>query len=212
MLEKFNGYEIIRNDLSRKENIDFKPINVVYEPSFDKVKPVVCNFTNHIHTAYKSYIGRFDKEKERISNRKIRQCHYCQNYFAKNKRAMQKHLSICAAKEGITYSFDNGQIIDYQDNFKYQGNVPFSVYFDFETNIGDSVFFDSKMYVVSYCQIYAFHPASNLDKIVIYRSFQQTPEEIYDLSHFEFEHAPFFDNITLKQLKDAASNVLSRQT
>ena len=85
---------------------------------------------------------------------------------------MQKHLSICAAKEGITYSFDNGQIIDYQDNFKYQGNVPSSVYFDFETTAGDSVFFNSKMYVVSYCQIYAFHPASNLDKIVIYRSFQ----------------------------------------
>ena len=82
VLEKFNGYEIIRNDLSRKENIDFKPINVVYEPSFDEVKPVVCNFFNHIHTAYKSYIGRFDKGKERISNRKIRQCHYCQNYFA----------------------------------------------------------------------------------------------------------------------------------
>ena len=82
MLEKFNGYETIRNDLSRKEKIDFKPINVVYGPSFDEAKPVVCNFTNHIHNAYKSYIGRFDKGKERISNRKIRQCHYCQNYFA----------------------------------------------------------------------------------------------------------------------------------
>ena len=124
---------------------------------------------------------------------------------------MQKHLSICAAKEVITYSFDNGQIIDYQDNFKYQGDVPFFVYFDFETATGDSVFFDSKMYVVSYCQIYAFHPALNLDKIVIYRSFQQTPEGIYDLSHFKSERAPFFDNITLKQLKDAASAVLSRQ-
>ena len=89
--------------------------------------------------------------------------------------------------------------------------MPFSVYFDFETTTGDSVFFDSKMYVVSYCQIYAFHPALNLDKIVIYKSFQQTPEEIHDLSHFKSEHAPFFDNITLKQLKDAASAVLSRQ-
>ena len=88
MLERFNGYEIIRNDLSRKEKIDFKPINVVYQPSFDEAKPVVCNFTNHIHTANKSYIGRFDKGKERISNRKVRQCHHCQNYFAKNEDAM----------------------------------------------------------------------------------------------------------------------------
>ena len=172
--ETFNGCEIIRNDQSRKEKIDFKPINVVYEPSFDQAKPVVCNFTNHIHTAYKS--------------------------------------NICAATEGIIYSFENGQIIDYQGNFKYQGDVPFSIYFGFETTTGDSVFFDSKMYVVSYCITCAFHSALNLDKIVIYRSFQQTPEEIYDLSHFKFEHAPFFDSITLKQFKDAASAVLSRQT
>ena len=55
---------------------------------------------------------------------------------------MQKDLPICAAKEGITYSFDNAQIIDYQDNFKYMGDVPFSVYFDFETTTGDAVFFD----------------------------------------------------------------------
>ena len=64
MLERFNGYEIIRNDLSRKEKIDFKPINVVYEPSFDEAKPVVCNFTNHIHTAYKSDIGRLRKKRK----------------------------------------------------------------------------------------------------------------------------------------------------
>ena len=60
-----------------------------------------------------------DKGKERISNRIIRQSHYCQNYFAKNEETMQKHLSICAAKESITYSFDNSQIIYCQDNFKY---------------------------------------------------------------------------------------------
>ena len=62
------------------------------------------------------------------------------------------HLSVCAAKEGITYSLDN---------FKYQGDVWFSVYFDF-----DFVFFDSKIYVVTYSQIYTFNPALNLDQTV----------------------------------------------
>ena len=64
------------------------------------------------------------------------------------------------------------------------GDVPFCVYFDFEMTTGDSVFFGSKMYVISYSQIYSFHPALNLEKIVIYRSFQQTLEEIYDLGHY----------------------------
>ena len=64
------------------------------------------------------------------------------------------------------------------------------------------------MYVVCYCQIYAFHPSLNLGKIVIIRSFQQSEDEIYDLSHFRQEHVFFFDKTTFFQLKDAASGDL----
>ena len=106
---------------------------------------------------------------------------------------MKNHLSICAAREGITYVFDNGLIITFQDNFKYLGDVPFSVYFDFETTTTCGyVFFDAKMFVISYCQLYSFHPSLNLNKIVIFRSFQETTEEIYDLNHVKQEHVPFF--------------------
>ena len=124
---------------------------------------------------------------------------------------MDKHLSICAAKEGITYSFDNSQIIDYQDNYKYMGDLPFSVYFDFETTTGNAVFFGSQMYVMSYCMIISFNKALNFDKIVIFRSYQQTSIEPYDISHFKQEHVPFFDQVTLRQLKDAASAVAFRE-
>ena len=37
---------------------------------------------------------------------------------------MKKYLSICAAREGITYAFDKGQIINVQDDLKYLGDVP----------------------------------------------------------------------------------------
>ena len=57
---------------------------------------------------------------------------------------MKHHIKICAAKEGMTYRFDNGDIISFQDNFKYLGDVPFTVYFDFETTTGDSVFLIQK--------------------------------------------------------------------
>ena len=46
--------------------------------------------------------------------------------------------------------------------------------------------------------------------IVIFRSFQQTPEQIYDLSHFKNEYAAFYDKTTFYELKDAASSVLVR--
>ena len=124
---------------------------------------------------------------------------------------MDKHLSICAAKEGITYSFDNSQIIDYQDNYKYMGDLPFSVYFDFKTTTGSAVFFGSQMYVMSYCLIISFNKALNFDKIVIFRSYQQASIEPYDISHFKQEHIPFFDQVTLRQLEDAASAVAFRE-
>ena len=92
---------------------------------------------------------------------------------------MKKHLPICAAREGITYVFDKGQITTFQIKFKYLGNVPFTVYFDFETTTtGGSVcfLFDLQMFVVSYCQIYSFHSSLNLDiqtKLSFFKAFNK---------------------------------------
>ena len=127
-------------------------------------------------------------------------------------KKLKKHLSISAAREGIICAFDNGQIVNFQDNFKYMGDVPFTVYFNFETTTGSSVFLDPKMYVISYCQIYSFHPSVNLDKVVIFRSFQQAADEIYDISHFKQEHVPFFNKTTFYQLKDGASAELAPES
>ena len=110
---------------------------------------------------------------------------------------MQKRLSVSGAKEGINFTFDNCQILNYQDNFKYLADLPFAVYFDFKTTTGGNCnFFGARMFAVSYCQIYSFHPSLKLNKIVIYRSFEQTPEQIYDLGHISDEHVAFFDRRT----------------
>ena len=61
--------------------------------------------------------------------------------FGKSAEAMKKHTKVCEAKEGVTYKFDNGNIISFEDNFKYMGNVPFTVYFDFATTTGNAVSF-----------------------------------------------------------------------
>ena len=67
------------------------------------------------------------------------------------------------------------------------------------------------MFVVRYCPIYAFYPNLKLDKIVIFRSFQQNAEEIYSLDHFLQGHVQCFDSVTFNQLKNAVTNVLVRQ-
>ena len=67
----------------------------------------------------------------------------------------------------VTVNWNISKIVSFQDNFKFMGDLPFIVYFDFETMTGDSVINDKKMFVISYCQIFAFNPSLNLQKIVV---------------------------------------------
>ena len=81
---------------------------------------------------------------EKVKNifiQKVRQCHYCNNHFVKSFEKLQKHISCCSGKAGFEFSFDNGKLIDYQDHYSNLGDVPFSVYYDFETTTGSTFFF-----------------------------------------------------------------------
>ena len=68
----------------------------------------------------------------------VKQCHYSQQFFVKTESAMQKPMSVCGAKEGISFAFDNC-------NFKYLADLSFSVYCDFETTASDIAKVISKM-------------------------------------------------------------------
>ena len=132
---------------------------------------------------------------------------------------MQKHLSVCTGKAGYEFTIDNGKIIDYQEHYSNIGDVPFSIYYDFETTTGSAVFFDENMFVVSYCVIIAFHQTINLPRIVIFRSFDQYENELYSLSRFNISDFDFFNQnkryfnfTTLRQLQTAASNVLQKES
>ena len=130
---------------------------------------------------------------------------------------MKKHISTRSGQAGSNFVSDNGKIVDYQDNYKKIGDLPFTMYFDFETTTGMVVFFDAKMYVVSYCIVVAFHPDLNLPRLFIYRSYDQTINQITSLEHFDivqqnfFEDKQIFNSKTLSQLKDATLSVINRE-
>ena len=93
------------------------------------------------HTTFK----KLKYGKTVLNHTGARQCHCCNNYFVKSPEKMKKHLSCCSGKAGCTFSFDNGKIIDYQDHYKNLEDVPFGIYYDFETTTGSIVFFDAKI-------------------------------------------------------------------
>ena len=123
---------------------------------------------------------------------------------------MEKHLSVCPGKAGFTFSFDNGKIVDYQDHYKNLGDLPFSIFYDFETTTGSVIFFDAKMYVVRYCMVVAFHPDLKIPRLMIFRSYDQNQNTLISLSHFDalefnfFKDPEIFNKTTLKQLEAAA--------
>ena len=170
VLQKFNRYDFLRNEIVYSEKKNLLPLDIVYEPTQDKTK---------------SIYDKFQKGKKKfIKCSTAKQCRYCNNFFVKSEKKMQEHTSCCAGQAGFSYSFDNDKIINYQDNFNKIGDLPFAIYYDFETTTGSTVFFDAKMYVVSYCIVVAFHPSLNLPHLFIYRAYDQTKEELESVSFF----------------------------
>ena len=154
IIENFHGYKLIIKDLKSKEKEDFQTIDIVYEPVGNENELVICCFTDNIHLAYRNFVNKKEKGEDKISNLTVKQCHYCENFFVKTKDAMEKYKKVCAVKEGIVYTFENGKIISFQDNFKYLGDVSFTVYFDFKTTTGHVVFLGPKMFVVSLSDLF----------------------------------------------------------
>lgn len=212
-IQKFNGYELLRNHLKYGERKGFVPIDFIYEPTLDTKKSIFCYFAPYIYLSFNTSVEKLKNREKFLNHTGARQCHYCNNYFVKSAQKNEKTLVCCAGKAGFTFSFDAEEVIAYQDHYKKLGDVPFSIYYDFEITTGSVVFFDVKMYVVSYCMVIAFHRDLNIPRICIFRSYDQIHDQLTSLSYFEallcnfFADKEHYDRTTLKQLEYAAFSV-----
>ena len=92
--------------------------------------------------------------------KRAHKCYYCNKFFIRPEK-QERHTKHCSGIPGIIYNFNNQNLISYQDNFNAKGDVPFVVYFDFETTAPTFNFLDpeqQKMFVVLYVIIVSFHP------------------------------------------------------
>ena len=72
VIEKFNGYELIKRRLRTKEKEDVYPIHTVHEQIGKENELVACYFTNELHLAYRSYVSRKYKGKDVINHRTVK--------------------------------------------------------------------------------------------------------------------------------------------
>ena len=61
------------------------------------------------------------------------------------------------------------------------------------------------MFVVSYVMIVAFHPALQLERVIIYRRFAHTLDQLSNIDYLTREQIGFIDNYLIHMLKDCAN-------
>ena len=129
----------------------------------------------------------YSKGKKGITRvHKCYQCYYCNKLFIQEIR-QKRHNENCSGRPGVVYNFNNQNLISYEDNFHGRGDVPFVIYFDFETTAPTDNCLDpeqKKMFVISYVMIVAFNPELNLDRIIIQRGFAHSVELLTSLDYF----------------------------
>ena len=105
-------------------------------------------------------------------------------------------------------------MISFEDNFHAKGDLPFVIYFDFETAAPTDNCFDPEqktMFVVSYVMIVAFHPDLKIDRIIIQRSYAHTIEQLTNLDYFSQDQIKCISKELARQLKDIVFNVSKRK-
>ena len=136
----------------------------------------------------------------------VDQCFACNKFFIQ-KKILERHLQACSSVPGIICKFENQNIQTFLDNMKFMGDLPFSIYFDFETTSAKKIYNfdeDSCLYPVSYSFEVTFYLKISIEKIFVVRSFNHTLEHPNDIGYLSNEMLDYFDPITARQLRDCA--------
>ena len=124
-------------------------------------------------------------------------------------------IKCCSGKPGIVYNFNIQNIVTFEENLKYMGDLPFSAYADFETTApaADCLFPENnKMFAVSYSIVFAWHPKLNLPRQCVVRGFNHSIDQLADISHLTDEQLALRKQTTAEQLRDAVIAVHEKKS
>ena len=205
VIERFNGFTIVRLEFDNQVRKEFSPIDIIYRPVKKQHAILNCFFTDKLHLAYKASYNE-TLEWEKLRSGYAFQCYFCGKFWTRQHR-IDKHMKHCVGKTGFVYNFQTRNLLTYEENIKLKRDVPLTAYIDFETTAPTDCCLDpesNKMNVVSYVIILAFHPKLQLPRIIIERSFGHSLEKLCQIDYLTAEQLSYADNITVKQLRDCA--------
>ena len=206
--EKFDGFNIVCVEYSKKLRKTFKPINVVYKPVRKPEKKILCYAISDISKAYRSSCSQGDK----LSHDFAYECYYCGNFFARADKH-KRHVDNCSGIPGIVHNFNRQNLVTFEHNLKYKSDLPMMIYFEYETTAPTDNFLDpetKEMFAVSYVMIVAFYPDLKLNQIIVERSFAHSFKKLTMIDYLADDQMAFVDIKVVKQLNDVAEHVSKR--
>ena len=205
VVERFNGFTIVRLEFDNEIRKEFTPIDIIYKPVIKQNAILNCFFTSQLHLAYKAVYNQTTKW-DKLKSSCAFQCYFCGKFWTR-KDKLATHMKNCLGKPGFVYNFQTRNLLTFEENIKFKRDVPLTTYIDFETTAPTDCCLDpesNKMNVVSYVIILAFHPKLQLPRIIIERSFGHSLEKLCQMDYLTSEQLHYGDLITLKQLRDCA--------
>ena len=130
---------MVKIEIKNQEKTLYEPIDIVYVPMKNKDDIINCYLTDHLYFAFRPHCSKGKKIESEIA----RQYFFCSNYFS-GANKFKANIKCCSKIDGMVYKFENKNIVSFQGNFKYMGNLPFAVYFDYRTTTGDDVLTTTK--------------------------------------------------------------------
>ena len=211
VIERFNGFTLVRLEFDNEIRKDFTPVDIIYKPVKKENEILNCFFTDKVHLAFRASYNETKKWKS-LKHSCAFQCYFCSKFWIRKSR-LECHIKNCTGKPGFIYNFQTRNLLTFEENLQFKRDVPLTAYIDFETTAPTDDYLDpecNKMNVVSYVIILAFHPNLNLPRIIIERSFGHSLERLSQIDYLTSEQLKYKDIITLKQLRDSALAVYKK--
>ena len=97
IIQKFNGYELLRNHLNSKERQEYVPIDIVNQPALNKKNPVHCFLAPDVSLAFNSKIEKTKNGKRELQFKKHNNV---TTAIITLSRALKKCKSTCLVVQG----------------------------------------------------------------------------------------------------------------
>ena len=205
VVERFNGFTIVRLEFDNVIRREFTPIDIIYKPVIKLQAILNCFFTKQLHLAYKAVYNQ-ETKWDKLKTSCAFQCYFCGKFWTRQAK-LNNHMKNCVGKPGFVYNFQTRNLLTFEENIKFKRDVPLTTYIDFETTAPTDCCLDpesNKMNVISYVIIIAFHPKLELPRIIIERSFGHSLEKLCQIDYLTSEQLNYKDMDTVKQLRDCA--------